>query len=72
MKKLDVGTKLTWEYIDEAGVKKKTKGVIIACDTIDYMTLEPLYDIQLDEVDFLGRAIVVENVPAAKIKIRKR
>lgn len=38
-------------------------GVIVSNNTIDYITLEAVYDIEIDKTDLEGNNVVLKNIP---------
>ena len=44
-------------------IKHKTIGTIISNNTIDFLTFDAIYDVETEEIDFIGRKIMFESVP---------
>lgn len=60
--KVKVGTSITSIFMTPNG-PKLSKGVVIKNNTIDFMTLTALYDIETENLDDEGKKIILENVP---------
>ena len=43
--------------------KHSTIGTIISNNTIDFLTFGAIYDVETEEIDFIGRKIIFESVP---------
>lgn len=59
----DVGSPVLLTNKKKDGTLEDIPGMIISNNTIDYVTLEAVYDIEIDKTDIDGNCIVLKNVP---------
>lgn len=60
--KIKIGTKIQ-SIVETYNGSKVFNGTIISNNTIDFATLDPLYDIKTEISDENGKCIIMENIP---------
>ena len=60
--KVKVGTKVQSIFMTPTG-PKLSDGVVISNNTIDFVTLTAVYDIETENLDVLGKKIIIKGVP---------
>lgn len=60
--KIKVGTRIKSVFNTKDGIKI-SKGKVISNNTIDFVTLTACYDIDTEDLDFLGRKIIIRGIP---------
>ena len=65
--KFKVGKKIKSVFKTQDGTKL-SNGVIISNNTIDFVTLTALYDVEIENLDEQGQKIIIKNVVESFIK----
>lgn len=60
--KVKVGTKVKSMFMTPTG-PKMSNGVVISNNTIDFVTLTAIYDIETENLDVLGKKIIISGIP---------
>lgn len=61
--KHEVGEKFRIKLVNEEGIEINTIGTIISNNTIDFLSWTAIYDVETEQIDFLGKKIMFESVP---------